>query len=476
MIRNENLAGTLLAAEEIVEKGKKKRRKRRFWRALGVYLLILTAAIIMLLSYLWRFLGYYEQTRPKHYMDDYVISMWKEGEIDELFSQCQVDWQTDDNTATVYTYLKNYISGKLLSYGKLPGYSELTPYYGIQADGETIATILLTSSGEQTDFGFNFWKIDSIDILLAGNDYYISIPSTLTAVANGSAIKDDHIFSTQQYLEVYPSGFPVNNVYKLNLYEKPQVIVTDYFGTQKQLEYDEDKELFYCGISYVTVPSNVKVYADNRELTSDYVLEEGIKAEKTFDFLYELQKRFKEYEGLADWLPIPTYTEYYIDFLYSSMTAQDNTGKLYELNKEEESNHYTGTQFVSDDSMKAECSSLAIEMADALAMYLTRDLPFSAVTPYLMKDSEYGQLLSRYDHCLQAHTYPTLGKQEILEYIGYSDNLVYVKVYLEQYMNSRGVNLVNKIEYPMWLIRKEGKWYVAGIDFTAFDNEYEQFF
>lgn len=70
MIKTGNLADTLLSAEDIVTKGKKKRRKRRYWRALGVYLIILTAALIMLLSYLWRFLDYFEQTRPRHYMDD----------------------------------------------------------------------------------------------------------------------------------------------------------------------------------------------------------------------------------------------------------------------------------------------------------------------------------------------------------------------------------------------------------------------
>lgn len=474
MIKTGNLADTLLSAEDIVTKGKKKRRKRRYWRALGVYLIILTAALIMLLSYLWRFLDYFEQTRPRHYMDDSVMGLWTEEGLETIFNECTVVWPTDDNKETALAYLKKYISGKQISYGKLPGYSELTPYYGIQADGETIAAVVLTSSGEITDFGFNFWELESVKFNLVGTDYYISIPSTMTAAVNGTTVKDDFLVSAEEYLSSYPAGFPVNNLYKLNLYEEPQVIVTDYYGTQRKLDSNGEGRLYSCGLSYVRVPADVRVFADGRELTEEYILQSGIKAEGTFDFLYELESRFKEYEGLAEKLPIPTYKEYYIDFTYSELTATDGFGKPYELKFDGE--YYIGDGFASDESNISECTSLAINMANALAMYLTRDLPFSAVTPYLLKDSEYGKLLSLYDHCLQSHTTPTLGKQQILNYIGYSDNLVYVDVYLEQYMMSRGVDLVNKIEYPMWLIKVEGKWYVAGIDFTAFDNEYEQFF
>jgi hypothetical protein len=68
----------------------------------------------------------------------------------------------------VLTYLKTFTEGKRLSYGKLPGYSELTPYYGIQAEGATVASVLLTPSGGGTDFGFNYWMLESIEISLTG--------------------------------------------------------------------------------------------------------------------------------------------------------------------------------------------------------------------------------------------------------------------------------------------------------------------
>jgi hypothetical protein len=236
----------------------------------------------------------------------------------------------------------------------------------------------------------------------------------MTAAADGTLIDEASLVSQEAYEKNGPEGFPVKRLYKLNLYSEPQVIVTDRFGKQAQLAYDAEKQHLYTLIKLCYGAADVRVYADGRELSDcvNQIYQTGIKAGGTFDFLYELQDRFKEYEGLSEELPIPTYTSYYIDFTYDNISAQDRFGKPYELIVTEIT--YLGADFTSDDSMYDECSDLAIKMADALAMYLTRDLSFSAVKQYLLKDSEYAKLLSLYDHCLQGHTYPTLAGEKIL--------------------------------------------------------------
>ncbi len=476
MIKSENLAETLKTSAAISSRVKLKKRKRRFWKIFGAYLAVLAGGLIIMLSLLWHFLDCYEQTRPKYYMDEHIMKLWKDGDISELLDNCDASWPTDDGAPAVNTYLGKYLKDKQLSYGKLPGYSELKPYYGIQADGVTIASILLNPSDYGTDFGFNFWEPGRLEIYLTGKDFYVSIPSNMTAYIEGINLSENYLVSRKAYRNDVPEGFPECSLYKITYYDVPKVVATDRFGTQKQLEYKEENNLLYYDISYVTVPYDVRIYADGRELSAANILKAGIKAEGTFDFLYELKERFKEYESIEETLPIPTYTSYYVDFIYEKLTATDRLGKPYDLRAEENQLNFKGESFTSDDKMYGESSGLAMKMAEAFALFLTKDLPFDAVKPYLLEDSEYSKLLSLYDRALQKHTYPSFEKEEILEYKGYNDNLVYVVAYLEQHMKSRGVDIVNKIKYPMWLIRADNKWYVAGIDFTAFDNDYEKYF
>ena len=437
-----------------------------------VYILLVAGAICYGLFLLWNFLSVYEDTRPVHSMEN-TLTIFEDFKTEDLQNYLTNEISNPyEDPSGVLDMFYDSIKGKELSFGKLSGsYTESHPVYAVLADGAHVATVSFTSDNTEVDYNLCGWTLESISLSAAATkSFAVTVPSSMNVQINGIPVAKEHIVST---VETDTPVSYVNYAYS-GLYQEPDIQVTDRYGNPVLLQKDETTGGLYYKLAYVSAPSSMTLSFGGHVLGEENTLEAGIEV-KELSFLPQIAERFSEYKTLPEVVTIPTFTKYYIDFAYTedSILCTDHLGTERTLTYDAVTHTYSH-DLVSDDSLQDECKAIVTDFLQKYALFCSeRADDGSGLKPFFPNNSQYCKLIISMDNdWFGAHSTITFENHELLDFFAYSENLVYIQMSIDEkvdmlYTEDKTI----KLTHPIWLVKMNGKWYIARIIFESFTVE-----
>lgn len=239
-------------------------RKKRYWPIFSVLLCIWLIAIT------WFICWFYGKANDYmvHYEDVYQSSMPElvAEDIFTHFSSYDVDYIWDhlsetprisrfESDAEVKEYIRNMIDGKVMTYQPSSKYSDSLPTYVVEADGFVVAEFSLCKDIQNPlEFGFPRWQIRDISYYTEPFETVnITAPSDFYVYVNGIRLDDTYVCSDERkpsdenYLMGYDTMAGMHDFYVADLYLEPEVVITDMFGTEVEVDYDETTDVYSTG-------------------------------------------------------------------------------------------------------------------------------------------------------------------------------------------------------------------------------------
>lgn len=438
-----------------------------FWLFYLLYILLLAGAIHYGLSLLWKFLSVYEDTQPVHFMER-SLSVFEEGENTELKKHLTNTVENPyEDIDVLLSLFYDSIEGKELSFGKLSGsYTSTHPVYAVLADDVHVATVSLMCDNTVVDYNLSGWTIENITVLITPTkSFAVTVPSSMTVQINGIPVASEHMIST---VETNTPASYVNYAFS-GLYKEPDIRVTDRYGSEVPLLKDETSGGLYYKLAYAHAPASMTLSFGGHVLGEENTLVSGIAVEE-LSVVSEVAGHFPEYGTLLEQLTIPTFTDYYIDFAYTeeSILCTDRFGTEQTLAYDAVTNSYSHG-LVSDASLQEECMSFATEFLETYALFCSNDMDKEKLKPYFPENSEFYKLIVSMDNTwFPAHSEINFENHSLTDFFAYSENLVYIQVSIEEkmFVNYLWENKTINLCHPLWLVKLDGRWYVAKILFT----------
>ncbi|MGN0165283.1 MAG: hypothetical protein ACI39R_03800 [Lachnospiraceae bacterium] len=221
----------------------------------------------------------------------------------------------------------------------------------------------------------------------------------------------------------------------------------------------------------IQIPDGVKISIDGKE--QDFSAYEFSEVQSScFDILYTFSDEYSEYADLEEKVEIPVIKKYEIQVpAGSSVTAADENGQAIELTADTDENGNTrySCDFLSDTSQYDTISELAFEAMKKYALFCTNDGAASELSPYFPDNSEYLKVISSMDNSwyMKHSGLPTYTEETVLDYVGYSDSLVYIEISMKQTILSSvtGTYVDTVITHPVWFVKLGGSWKIGAIGF-----------
>mgnify|MGYP003291647916 CR=1 FL=1 len=205
---------------------------------------------------------------------------------------------------------------------------------------------------------------------------------------------------------------------------------------------------------YISAPSNFHVYVNDVLLDDTYVCSEEVKP--------------SDENYLLDYGTMPGIHDFYVADFYikPEVRITDMFDKEVPVSYDEAtgiySTGYTGThpdiQYIRD---------FGVNYTSTFANVISRDERLSNLAPYFPEGSVLYDSISR-NTALQyftAHSSSTIKNREIKEIIVYSEDVVYMEVYIEQHMNMGGTIQVVPTTGRLYCVRLDGEWKVISMRF-----------
>lgn len=435
-----------------------------------IYAVMLIGMVLYALSWLWKFLEIYEQTRPVHYMEE-SLCVFEESETEQLqtYLTNKVENPYEDVSALLSVFY-NSIEGAELSFGKLFGeYTEKHPVYAVLADEEHVATVSFVSDEVEVGHGFCGWTLDEISLLVnPTKSFAVTVPSSMSVTVNGIPVNEQHKISA---LETNTPVEYINYACSGELYLEPEIKVTDRYGADVQLQKDEATGGLFYQLSYASAPADMQLTFGNRVLGEENILQAGIEIEEV-SFVPELASVFTEYEPFLGNIVLPTLQTYYIDFAYekAAVSGTDRFGTARELNYDEAARNYSH-ELVSNDSLLEECKEEAIGFLEAYATYCAgTDSKKGEIKSYFPENSSYCSKILSVDNDWYQGKIKAFSNHQVKEFFAYTDDLVYIHMTIDQetIITRTKEERVITINIPLWLVKANDEdWYVARIVFES---------
>lgn len=257
------------------------RRKQMTW--FGKTALFLLAFLIPLgiggLGILWNFLEDYQQSLPENVAQE-GLSLFENGRMDVLsqyISYTPHPLEAEDSfEETVQQYLSSGEgnSGEYTLIPKVGGSDEKR--YVVALDGKKVAELVLTPTGETSEYGFPVWSLSDIEMFSVSGEYALEIiaPSDAEITVNGHALSAEYMVDNAVPLEIegyaeLPEGHsqPLYVRYQVEgLLMSPQVEAKASDGGECVLELTEDT-------------GKKQTYSVTRYASEQFVSAVGVKAE-----------------------------------------------------------------------------------------------------------------------------------------------------------------------------------------------------
>lgn len=211
-----------------------------------------------------------------------------------------------------------------------------------------------------------------------------------------------------------------------------------------------------CGFD-VYAPETYKVYVN------------GIELNESNSSMELIESDLNQY--VEPYATIPGTVRYKGEGLYVKpvVTAVDFRGDTCQLEYNEDLDVYTA-DFLTEFDEYDELSELAISFASTFANYISQDAGEYALDKYFPKGSQALSYIKRNSsrQLFTSHGKVSIHNEEIRDCVVYSDNVVYMEVYVEQYMEmywGSDEPEVLPTDAHVFFVKIDGKWLIGGIKY-----------
>ena len=235
--------------------------------------------------------------------------------------------------------------------------------------------------------------------------------------------------------------------------------------TTKKLPYGnkawkEGRLEFYTAAVFeanISAPATYKVFVNGKELNASHL--SGDIAESELN------------QYVTPYAEIPGTANYQITGLYKKpvVTAKDYLGNDCECVYDENKDTYT-VNFIKDFDGKDELSEYALKFTSTFANYVSQDAGAYALDKYFPSGSKQLSYIKRNSsrQLYTKHGKVEIKNGEIKDITVFSDDVVYMEVYVEQHMQmyfgSKEPEVL-KTDAHVYFVKIKGKWYVGGIQY-----------
>ena len=409
-----------------------------------IYILILAGLVLAAVSYVSSLLREYEASQPEAYVQQAVEQLRTDAASGDFWSKysgiSEINpGEFEQNIDVKAQYLVQFTSENLeFTQNSAPSEDELC--YDVKHNGVCIARVNLKAQGPAETklavFSIREWAVTDVAPVLQAQDYTLTVPASFKVTVNGIPLTEKHgsvqenrqvkytvpsVYLTPEFSIVDATGeqgeytlkngrvrveffdysltLPTSLTVTVNgekqegkvagtgsaLYEiaglsKPTVEISDHFGNT--VHYEGGAELpLTCAV--FTASERYHVQVQGKPVPEQAVI----------------KKDNPEYATFAQFVEnLPLLCEYNIAILENDavITATDPAGAVIDLGGESVMADLTvlpGLDAV-PDSVAAEVNVLTV--AQNWSKFLTRDLAFSKITPYLIFSSYQYQVAQSY--------------------------------------------------------------------------------
>jgi hypothetical protein len=224
--------------------------------------------------------------------------------------------------------------------------------------------------------------------------------------------------------------------------------------------WQENTLEFYTAAAYsfdVSAPETYKVYVNGIELS---------EANATCALT---ESELNQY--VDPYASIPGTVRYTGEGLYVKpvVTAVDFRGNACECTYDENTDTYQ-VGFIKEFDEYDELSELAISFASTFANYISQDAGDYALDKYFPKGSQSLSYIKRNSarQYFTSHGSVSIHNEEVRDCIVFSDNVVYMEAYVEQYMQmywGSDEPEVLPTDVHLYFVKIDGKWLIGGIQY-----------
>ncbi len=219
------------------------------------------------------------------------------------------------------------------------------------------------------------------------------------------------------------------------------------------------------------IPQGVIINVDEMEIDLTELKSSVVETDE-FEVLYEFSNLYSEYTDIEKKVDIPLMYRYELQIpMEAVVTAKDSDGEelILESSKTDEGLIKYSHGFINRQVDYDIITELAFEAIKKYSLFCTNDGEASALAPYFPSNSQYLGVISSLDNSwyMKHSGLPTFSDEKVLEYVGYSDSLVYVEISMKQTILSSltWTNVVTEIVKPIWFIKLDGEWKIGAMEF-----------
>ena len=231
-------------------------------------------------------------------------------------------------------------------------------------------------------------------------------------------------------------------------------------NTMLSRAWKEGRLEFYTAAVFeanISAPATYKVFVNGKELNASHL--SGDIAESELN------------QYVTPYAEIPGTANYQITGLYEKpvVTAKDYLGNDCECVYDENKDTYT-VNFIKDFDGKDELSEYALKFTSTFANYVSQDAGAYALDKYFPSGSKQLSYIKRNSsrQLYTKHGKVEIKNGEIKDITVFSDDVVYMEVYVEQHMQmyfgSKEPEVL-KTDAHVYFVKIKGKWYVGGIQY-----------
>lgn len=308
------------------------------------------------------------------------------------------------------------------------------------------------------------------------NDHDVDyIVASMTSKPVVTAFEDESVVS--EYVESMINGksFIYVETDSSREDEPEYYIKTDDGILVARIELKEDKSLsrpygfksweqesleFFTAASFdvdVTAPETYTVYINGVEVTDDYLDGEIVPSELT--------------QYVDPYAVIPGTAKYFVKGLYKrpTVTAVDYLGNECECVYDSQNDKYI-VGFIKDFEGREELEEFAISFTSTFANYISQDAGDYALDKYFPSGSSALSYIKRNSsrELYTRHGAVSIHNEEIKDVIVYSDEVVYMEIYVEQWMEmywGSDEPEVIPTDAHVYFVYINGRWLVGGIQY-----------
>lgn len=423
------------------------KRRSIFWRAYLVFVAVLAVLVIAAVLYVRSVLHDYEASQPERYVQDAIAQLSAQAEAGSFWEEHPfpdaVPGRFEEGKDLKAGYLALLTGEGVDCVKQTARRADDHVGYDVVSDGFVLAEVELRPAGEPvTKLGIlsiQKWEVGSVRPVIRAADYTLSVPAGFTVRVNGIALTEEDGTADSAGGTTYTLA---------GLYLKPALEITDPAGMRTGCTFKGDKAVPDLYRYSLTLPAALTVTLDGtvhpgQELDGGLLrhdIAQISKPEVTVSDRYGNALTYEggdqlpltymtitagsgytvqvagqtvqpdsvapaaEYEHFAQYVPdLPQVSVYDIAVLQegAEVAVTDPQGAPVELEPGLHSYDLTASAGRLDAVPQEVADKVdVLDVAQKWSMFMSTDVSFSRLSPYLIKDSYQYQVAYRYAHSI----------------------------------------------------------------------------